>query len=104
MENEGVSLLSQILDEHNDDNIFLFDEDGNEIELEQIATVVHEEQLYVILRPLDAAEDEVVVFWCDPTDEESIEVVEDETLAEKIIELYHEMPMDGEDSSPSTLY
>lgn len=88
---EGVSLYNQLTDENNDDNVFLFDEAGKEIELEQIATVVLDKQVYAILRPLDAAEDEAVVFWLDPTDEESIEVVEDDNLAERVLEAYHKM-------------
>lgn len=87
----GVSLLEQLLDENNDDNVFLFDEAGNEVELEQIATVMHEGEVYAILRPLDAAEDEAVVFILDPSDEESIEIVEDDALAEKVLEIYHNM-------------
>jgi len=93
---EGISLYEQLTDEHNSDNVFLFDENGKSIELEQIATIVYEQQVYSILRPLTAADDEVVVFWLDPTDEESVEVVEDERLAEKIIDEYHKMT--GSDS------
>ena len=84
-----VSLLARLLDETDDENIFLFDGKGDEIELEQIAVISHEKNLYTILRPLTAAEDEAVVFRVDPTDEESITVVDDEVLAEKILEIYH---------------
>ena len=85
-----LSLLSRLLDEENDENIFLFDESGKEVELEQIATILYEENIYAIMHPLDAEEDEAVVFLIDQTDEESIRVVEDESLAEKILDLYHE--------------
>jgi len=85
-----LTLLARLLDEDNDENVFLFDEKGKEIECEQIATIVHENQIYAILRPLDAEEDEAVVFLIDPEDEESINVVEDDALAEKILEVYHE--------------
>jgi len=85
-----LSLLARLLDEDNDENIFLFDESGKEVELEQVATILYEENIYAIMHPLDAEEDEAVVFLIDQTDEESIRVVEDETLAEKILELYHE--------------
>jgi len=84
-----VSLLARLLDAGNDENIFLFDENGDEIELEQIAAITHEGKIYAILRPLTAAEDEAVVFLIDTEDEESIIVVEDETLAEKILDIYH---------------
>jgi len=88
-ETADLTLLARLLDESNDENVFLFDESGNEIELEQIATILHENQVYAIMRPLDAEEDEAVVFLIDPKDEESINVVEDESLAEKILEIYH---------------
>jgi uncharacterized protein YrzB (UPF0473 family) len=93
MDNENtadLTLLARLLDEENDENVFLFDENGNEVELEQIATILHENQIYAIMRPLDADEDEAVVFLLDPTDEESINVVEDDELAEKILEIYHQ--------------
>ena len=84
-----VSLLGRLLDADNDENIFLFDENGDEIELEQIATITHEGAIYAILRPLTAAEDEAVVFRIDPSDEESVNIVDDEAEAEKILEIYH---------------
>jgi len=84
-----LTLLARLLDEENDENVFLFDEGGNEVELEQIATILHEGQIYAIMRPLDADEDEAVVFLIDPKDEESISVVESEELAEKILKIYH---------------
>ena len=85
-----VSLLNRLLDADNDENIFLFDEQGNETELEQIATITHEGAIYAILRPLTAEEDEAVVFKIDPEDEESVNIVEDEVLAEKILDIYHQ--------------
>ena len=91
IDDESMTLLAQLLDEKNHENVFLFDEAGNEIELEQIATVVYENEVYAILRPLDADEDEAVVFLLDPTDEESINVVDDDDLAEKVLEVYHSM-------------
>ena len=84
-----LTLLSRLMDADNEENIFLFDEEGNEIELEQIAIITYEKNVYAILRPLTAAEDEVVIFKIDPTDEESLNVVEDEVLAEKILDIYH---------------
>jgi len=87
---DDETLLKQLLDADNDENIFLFDENGMEIELEQIATITHDGEIYAIMRPLTAAEDEAVVFLIDPTDEESVKVVEDESLAEKILDIYHQ--------------
>jgi len=86
MTETDVSILEKLFDGDNDDNLFLFDEDGNEIEFEQIAAINHEDQVYAILHPMDAPEDEVVVFRIDPTDEESIIMVEDEKLANEILQ------------------
>lgn len=84
-----VSLLERLLDADNEENIFLFNEDGDEIELEQIAVVNLKNEIYAIMRPITAAEDEAVVFKIEADDEESIAVVEDEKLADEILEMYH---------------
>ena len=86
---KDLTLVQQLLDPTNDENIFLFDEEGNHTELEQIAVIPHENQLYVLLRPLDADEDSAAVFRVLTDDEESLESVEDEKLAMKILELYN---------------
>ena len=81
-----VTLLQKLFDGANDDNIFLFDEDGNEIELEQIAAINHEGSVYAILHPTDAPEEEVLVFKIDTEDEESMHMIEDEKLVAAILE------------------
>jgi len=86
---EDLSLLKQLLDEDNNDNIFLFDEDGEHVEMEQIAVIPHGDELFALLRPLDADEDAAAVFKIDPEDEESLEAVEDEELAMTILNLYN---------------
>ena len=85
-----VSLIEQLLDETNDDNIFLFDADGNTVELEQIAIVPYKDAIYALLRPLDADEDSAAVFLVPDDDDESIETVEDDELAMQILNLYNE--------------
>ena len=84
-----MTLLARLMDDANDDNIVLFDNNGDEVELEQIAVIPHGGQVYAILRPLDADEDSAAVFRIDTEDEESIVAVEDETLATKILEIYN---------------
>jgi len=85
-----VSLLSSLLDENNTENIFLIDEDGGEVELEQIAVIPSDDEVYVILRPIDADEDSAVVFKVDAEDEDSLIQIEDEALASKILDVYNE--------------
>ena len=84
-----ITLLAKLLDEKNDENIVLFDEAGASVELEQIAVIPHEEEIYAILRPLDADEDSAAVFRIDTEDEESIISVDDDKLASKILDLYN---------------
>ena len=84
-----VSLLSRLMDDTNHDIITLFDEDGEPVELEQIAVIPYEGALYAILRPIDADEDAAAVFLVDPKDEESINVVEDEELASEVLAAYN---------------
>jgi uncharacterized protein YrzB (UPF0473 family) len=85
-----ASLLARLFDEENDENIFLFDADGKEIEMEQIAVIAHDDKIYAILHPVGEAEDEAVVFEINPEDEESLSVVEDDVLGNKILDIYHE--------------
>ena len=82
-----MTLLERLFDDENDDNIILFDADGNEIELEQIAAVTYEDKVYAVLHVVGDPEEEVLVFKINPEDEESVEMVEDEELGNKILEL-----------------
>lgn len=64
--NDAVSPIEQLLDEHNCDNIILYNEDNEAIEFEQIAVIPIERTIYAILRPakpmLGVADDEALVF------------------------------------------
>ena len=88
-EDEDITLLTQLLDHENDENIILFDDEGYAIEMEQIGTIPHNGKLYALLRPLEADPDSAGVYEVDLDDEESITAVEDEALAEEIIELFN---------------
>jgi len=85
-----ISLLSRLLDKDNMENIILFDEDGEPVELEQIAVIPLDGKLYVILRPIDEDEDVATVFLVSPDDEDSIIAIEDEDLAKKVIDAYND--------------
>ncbi|MCL2755840.1 MAG: DUF1292 domain-containing protein [Firmicutes bacterium] len=87
---DDVTLLAQLLDENNTENVILFDEEGGEVELEQIAIVPVDDVVYAILRPLDADEDAAAVFQICVEDEDSLIQVEDEELASKILDIYNE--------------
>ena len=81
-----VSLLEKLFDGENNENIFLFDDAGSEIELEQVAAINYENEVFAVLHPLTAPEEEVLVFKIDTEDEESVHMVEDEVLVAKILE------------------
>ena len=84
-----MTLLARLMDDTNDENVMLFDDNGDQVELEQIAVIPYEGDVYAILRPLDADEDSAAVFKIDTEDEESILAVEDEKLASKILDIYN---------------
>ena len=86
---DDETLLKILLDEKNDENIFLFGEDDEEVELEQLGIVPFEDNLYALLRPTCEDEDVALVFKVDHEDENSIMEIEDETLAQKIIEIFN---------------
>lgn len=84
---QEINLLEKLFDEDNDDNIVLFDDDGNEIELEQMAAVNYDGKVYAVLHVVGDPEDEVVVFSINPEDEDSVVMVDDEDLGNKILEM-----------------
>jgi len=85
MAETDVSILEKLFDGDNDENIFLFGEDGKELEFEQIAAINHDGEVFAVLHPVGAPEEEVLVFRVDADDEESLIMVEDEKLAQKIL-------------------
>ena len=66
MEEREMNQIDKNLDENNEDNIFLYDEDDNELEFEQEAVIPMDGSVYVILVPVTpmdgVGEDEGVVF------------------------------------------
>ncbi|MBR6769027.1 MAG: DUF1292 domain-containing protein [Clostridia bacterium] len=92
--------LEMILDEECDDNIVLFDEDGESTEFEQIAVIPLDDQLYCILRPVDMPEldeDEAFVFSISEDEEEgAIDLVEDDDIVEEVFQLYYTLLDDEE--------
>ena len=61
--------VDRLFDESNDDTVCVKDNDGNEIEFEQVAVVDFEESYYAILKPVKKLEgieeDECLVFKID---------------------------------------
>ena len=84
------SIVEKLFDESNDDIIELTQGDGKTVKFEQIAVVAYNSQYYAILHPLELKEDEVVIFHIMEDDEDSLDLVVDEELSNKILEVYAE--------------
>ena len=82
------SIVEKLFDENNDDVIELTQGDGNVVRFEQIAVVAYDSQYYAILHPLELKEEEVVIFRLAEDDEDSMDLVTDEELSKKILEVY----------------
>ncbi len=93
---EEKSPVELLLDEHNNDNIKLYDENNNCVEFEQIATIPMDERIFVILKPVtsmeNVAEDEAIVFEIQEIDEEDcLVVVTEDKIIDKVFDEYYEM-------------
>ena len=86
--------VDRLFDENNDDRIFVKDNDGKEIEFEQVAVVDFEERYYAVLHavePIDGvAEDEALVFLIDE-DKDQLVYVEDERVIDGVYEEFCQM-------------
>lgn len=95
--NEEQSLLDVLLDESNDKPITLYDADDKAVKFDQVAIIPIDENLYVILKPIDEMEgvedDEAIVFAVleDEDGDVSLEVETDEELAIKVFEEYYKL-------------
>ena len=94
--------INQILEEENMDNVIMYDEQNNPIEFEQIAVIPldNDPLLYAILIPVTPMEGvnegEGVVFAIDE-EKHDIQVVNDEKVIDKVIEIYQKLVSEGED-------
>lgn len=84
--------IDRFFDEENFDDVKMEDNNGKEIEFEQVAVVDYEENYYAILHPITpvdgVAEDEALVFLIDEEKDELV-YVEDEATAVKVFEMLY---------------
>ena len=88
-----INVIDILLDENNHDNIFLYDNEDNNYEFEQVALIPLDDKIYVILRPLDmegVKEDEALVFELKPLDEEII-CIDDDEIIDLVFSRYYEL-------------
>ena len=94
-----LTVLQKLLDEENSDNITLFDEEGSELEFEQVAIIPLGDALYAILKPVvlmeGMADDEALVFLIDE-EEEMVSLIVDEEIGAAVFEEYYKLFDDEE--------
>ncbi len=88
--------IAQILDDKDDSNIVLFDENNKPIEFEQIARIQldDDDNIYVILVPitkLEGVEEGEGVIYALNAEEGSLNVVEDTSITDRVLEAYQKM-------------
>lgn len=93
---EEKSVFEILLDENDVDNIVLLDEDGKEIEFEQIAVIPLGDKVYCILHPLNVEgvdEDEACVMEMhnDEDGTERLEAVADDDLVAQVFDEYYRL-------------
>lgn len=88
------NIIDKILDENNHDFINTYDDFGNPIQLEQIAVVSLDEELFVILRENseDVPFDEVMVFRIimNETNQELL-LEENEEIVEEVFNKFYQL-------------
>ncbi|MBQ7858413.1 MAG: DUF1292 domain-containing protein [Oscillospiraceae bacterium] len=86
------TILEQLMDENNVENIILYSENNEQLEFEQIALIPIDGDLYAILRPVPTPEwmrpDEALVFEVTP---DALQILEDDLLIDRVFEEYNNM-------------
>ncbi|MCH5179962.1 MAG: DUF1292 domain-containing protein [Erysipelotrichales bacterium] len=89
------TLIEKLLDENNTDDIVLYDENDNEVKFEQVALIPLDEELYVILKPINKIEgiedDEALVFVINEDEEDQIDICDDMDIVNKVFEEYYKL-------------
>ena len=98
----GPSVIDILLDEDNDENIVLYNEDGQAYEFEQVAIIPLNENIYAILKPAtyleNISDDEAIVFRVKEFEGEYTLIVEtDEEVAEAVFDEYYMLLDEAED-------
>lgn len=96
MNDKYNSNIDKIFDEDNMDNIILTDEEGKDVEFEQVAVIPLNEQVYVILHPVTKlegiADDEALVFLIEETeDSEQLVLENDLDIVDEVFNEYYNL-------------
>lgn len=93
MSDYELSAIDKIYDEENDDPVVLYDENGDEVQFDQVALIPIDGVDYVILCPITpmegVGEDEGVVFSVDEKDgEECLTLITEDDIIDKVFAEY----------------
>lgn len=89
-------MMNEVLNEDLDNIIVLNDENGNEVKFEFLDLIEYEGNEYVVLLPIEVAEDDdgqVVILQIDESnsdDEESYTSIEDENILNSVFGIFKE--------------
>ena len=94
--------IEKLFDPENQDPIVMVDEEGNEVEFEQIAILPYEGSIYALLMPLTplegVGEDEAIVFVIEEQDgEANLAIVDDLDVIDGVFALYESLVADDEE-------
>lgn len=95
--------LDKIFDEENDEPVYLYDENDNKVAFDQVAVIPLNDDVFVILKPIepmdDVGEDEALVFEIceDDEGEEFIQLVVDEDVVDEVFAEYYKLLEEDED-------
>lgn len=88
-------ILSQILDPNNTDPIEVWTEAGVYMQLDQVAVIPLEGELYLLAQPINVpeiADDEALVYRVVHDDEGTmLELVDDDSIVDQVFEEYYAM-------------
>ena len=95
------NILDQILDENNCDNIILYNENGEEVEFEQIAIIPLNDEIYLILKPVitfeGMGEEEGLVFVIEEYDNDTkFHLCVDDDIIDQVFEIYNSLCSNNE--------
>ena len=96
------NVFDKLYDENNNDNVILYNEQGDPVEFEQIAIIPYSEQVYIILHPvtrLDGVlEDEGLVFIIGNDDDgtEKLNLVVEEDIIDAVFSIYDRLVEEAE--------
>ena len=96
------NVFDKLYDENNNDNVILYNEQGDPVEFEQIAVIPYGEQVYIILHPVTqldgVSEDEGLVFIIGNDDDgtERLNLVVEEDIIDAVFSIYDRLVEEAE--------